>query len=709
MRRIKKLTAAMLSAMLLISSVSIAHAKAWVNVSGWAYNDVSAFTNEGMLPESFNSVSDYRINITRGQFAELIYSMLLKANAINIYMDSSDSFDDADGAAEALAERGIVSGTSKRTFSPEAEITRQDAAVMLLNAAKSTGAKTFENNPDILTKDIFFDQKDISDYALNAVMLLSSLEIISGDDAGYFKPKDNITIEQAIILTYRVYNRLPYTSKNDGSDISSDEEVLIQAYGNGFYETKKGNKLYITDGINHLLELETDIYSGAVCYVNKQGAFVMARKYNKDTDVYDMNRNSWIYTIENPVINCSDQYIFTVSADNGTKFGVYDYSGHEVLPAEYSIIELKQQGYYDVHVSTNGSAGNDNYEKVISDVFYNNKTDIQKTTYVGTWTEFYQSYKNNGATGRQTGISSYMENCVAVLTNVSDQTIFDMTWIGLSRECSQKVDKYDNAEIHTDKEKRDYKAIVNDKANYTDLYHLTLTKVECRYGDNYGIKGYFTLTKNGEICFENAKGYLYGMPPERSWEYHESPTLIVDFDKDGKTYEMEASFCFKNKTEADEKVIGEKSRKVFNQLYDSDNSVKINFGEFSKARIDNKEYDVIEMNNSLSEEEPMYSGSAVYETEAGISHIEIVCGADNGYCIRLNYGDDATITDKSISGDFYVIKIENDRVKGVVDVFRGTLSGIDGIEGGGIQLTSEDGRYIIETEIAEKTKVNPDK
>lgn len=77
----KKLLCTILAAAML--SPCAAYAREWVHVSEWAYNDVSVFTSEGLLTERFDSISDYRRNITRAEFAELLCSVLIKTDTVS--------------------------------------------------------------------------------------------------------------------------------------------------------------------------------------------------------------------------------------------------------------------------------------------------------------------------------------------------------------------------------------------------------------------------------------------------------------------------------------------------------------------------------------------------------------------------------------------------------------------------------------------------
>ena len=96
------------------------------------------------------------------------------------------------------ADNKIVSGTSATTFSPEAAISRQDMATMLLRYAKYAG---IEMPTD--TGREFTDSSQIYAYAKEAVNALSSAGVISGYANGAFGPQKTATRAEAATVFVR--------------------------------------------------------------------------------------------------------------------------------------------------------------------------------------------------------------------------------------------------------------------------------------------------------------------------------------------------------------------------------------------------------------------------------------------------------------------------------------------------------------------------
>jgi len=88
---------------------------------------------------------------------------------------------------------GIAVG-SDGEFNPNANITRQDIAVMLTRYADKVAIYTLPKTSSTVT---FTDSAKISSYASEAVTAMQQAGIISGNDDGRFAPTANATRAQA--------------------------------------------------------------------------------------------------------------------------------------------------------------------------------------------------------------------------------------------------------------------------------------------------------------------------------------------------------------------------------------------------------------------------------------------------------------------------------------------------------------------------------
>jgi hypothetical protein len=124
--------------------------------------------------------------ITRAEFATMV------VKAFKIKPDSGKVFSDTSGhwardGISAAAAHGIVSGYDETTFGPDDLITREQMAVMISKAAGLSGGEG----------KTFADSAQIADWAIDAVAVTSSKNIITGYPDNTFKPSASATRAEA--------------------------------------------------------------------------------------------------------------------------------------------------------------------------------------------------------------------------------------------------------------------------------------------------------------------------------------------------------------------------------------------------------------------------------------------------------------------------------------------------------------------------------
>lgn len=142
-------------------------------------------------------------NVTRAEFV----SMLCKGFKIEAKENNSGFGDVPEGAwyaknVASLKKLGIIYGDEENNFCPDKLITREDASVMLMRLLEKK--ITLEE----VTRIPFNDASEISEYAKNAVAIMTDEGIISGNESGYFNPKGNTTRAQAAVLLTKAIDLL---------------------------------------------------------------------------------------------------------------------------------------------------------------------------------------------------------------------------------------------------------------------------------------------------------------------------------------------------------------------------------------------------------------------------------------------------------------------------------------------------------------------
>ncbi len=352
-----KLTAAVIAAAM--HAPYTAQAEEWIELSSWSYNSVSGFVSDGLLPESFKGISDYKADITRIQFTDLVESVIKKTKAAFVN-DTYNYFEDtASGAsADFLAAFNVVNGTgtteetrvyeggsykeTNKYFSPEEKISREDAAVIIYRAGKKFGSDEWMAAK--AADDLFDDKADFADYSYEPVCELKLMGIVTAVENNNFMPESDLTIEQAITMLYRMYGTFIKMIKADYEGIDETAgETILKSFG-GINEVYADHTLYIKDNNKVYLTLDADIYSiiNFAEYNGKRLAYAV--NFNDKTDVYNIDAGEFIYTIPyiTESVDAQSGLVYIVSSRfSPTLYGVYDMEGNLKLAPEYSKTELE--------------------------------------------------------------------------------------------------------------------------------------------------------------------------------------------------------------------------------------------------------------------------------------------------------------------------------------------------------------------------------
>ena len=140
-------------------------------------------------------------------------------------------------AINALAEEGVIKGTSENTFSPAANITRADFTILLVRAFKlaSDNAENFADVSD-------------SDYFAKELAIARNTGIVNGIGDNKYAPRNTITRQDMMTIVYRAMQKLDveleakdveYADFDDVADYAKEAvSALITA---GLVNGKSGN------------------------------------------------------------------------------------------------------------------------------------------------------------------------------------------------------------------------------------------------------------------------------------------------------------------------------------------------------------------------------------------------------------------------------------------------------------------------------------
>ncbi|GEM_PF-3709512 len=146
---------------------------------------------------------NYYEGIKRADFSMLAARLLFQKTDWEPDMTQPTPFEDtSDEYIVAINKLGIIEGKSDTLFAPNETITREEAAVILYNIYKYLDLKDISENGNPL---IYQDDSDISAWAKDSVYAMQLAEIMTGTEQGLFLPKNNYTLEQAIISMLKLY------------------------------------------------------------------------------------------------------------------------------------------------------------------------------------------------------------------------------------------------------------------------------------------------------------------------------------------------------------------------------------------------------------------------------------------------------------------------------------------------------------------------
>ena len=191
--------------------------------SAWAADHVQAAITAGLVPSSLQA--NYTKAATRAEFCALAVALYenLTGEAIRlrkIFADTNDS------NAEKAAGAGLISGTGGGLFSPDQNLTREQAAALLVRIAEEFNGSLPKEPAG------YADDGDISPWAVECVGQARAGGLMGDMGNNKFLPKGNYTIEQGIVTLYRLYASMEIAEQETplGAFIPAEELSLQRQY-----------------------------------------------------------------------------------------------------------------------------------------------------------------------------------------------------------------------------------------------------------------------------------------------------------------------------------------------------------------------------------------------------------------------------------------------------------------------------------------------
>ena len=167
----------------------------------WAEEEIKELAKEGTIKGRSETEYEPEGTVTRAEFAAMI-TRALDLNMISYQNNIADVAPNSWYANEVqtIIDAGIMSGDPDGAFRPEATITRQEMAKVIVNAYKlKTGNNALE------TAEVHFsDAETISGWAREYVRQAAGLGLMQGMNDGRFDPMGNATRAQSAVVIFRL-------------------------------------------------------------------------------------------------------------------------------------------------------------------------------------------------------------------------------------------------------------------------------------------------------------------------------------------------------------------------------------------------------------------------------------------------------------------------------------------------------------------------
>ncbi len=174
------------------------------DISGnWAEDSIKKLAALGVVTGGGDGTFRPEATITRAEFVTMLIRAMMKTDSVVI--EPGNTFDDisshwASGYISTAVSLGIVSGCTNNTFKPDDNITREQIALIIVNAYKL--------KVDTTQISTYPDDASISAWAKSAVEAALSNCILAGCPDGNLNPQKAATRAEAVSIIVRIMERL---------------------------------------------------------------------------------------------------------------------------------------------------------------------------------------------------------------------------------------------------------------------------------------------------------------------------------------------------------------------------------------------------------------------------------------------------------------------------------------------------------------------
>lgn len=178
----------------------------------WAEYSILTLSRKSIIEGHSSTKFNPQVNITRGEFT----TYLVKGLGLSADKEAAKQFTDVNansalgGYIGAAYKAGIVSGVSAKQFKPNAFITREDMAIMMMRLVTYTKMDvSLTSSPNNYISQ-FTDGNKVSSYARTQVGQAIQIGVITGSTPTTISPLSNATRAEGITMIDRVLRKANY-------------------------------------------------------------------------------------------------------------------------------------------------------------------------------------------------------------------------------------------------------------------------------------------------------------------------------------------------------------------------------------------------------------------------------------------------------------------------------------------------------------------
>ncbi|AOY75883.1 hypothetical protein BJL90_08240 [Clostridium formicaceticum] len=172
----------------------------------WAQKDIEKMASKGMISGKSSTSFDPSGNLTRAEFAALMFKILRYQASVGGDVEFSDVLEEDwyYTTVVTVVDQGLMSGKSKTSFDPNGYITNQELAVVLSKILLSHGF--IQGNTKVLEE--FKDAEKIDQWAVDDVGILVENRILLEKEN--FNSQTPVNRAEAIYMVSRLYDVIMY-------------------------------------------------------------------------------------------------------------------------------------------------------------------------------------------------------------------------------------------------------------------------------------------------------------------------------------------------------------------------------------------------------------------------------------------------------------------------------------------------------------------